>query len=180
MGGRGSGGHNRKPASLHLLAGTYRPDRHGRKVQPVAPEQVPIDPPAWVGEHGAAFWRQYRPICLRLGTLDALSQPLFECLCAAYHEFMALHLKIQADGPVLETARGPRAHPLMSAQRQWLRLVERLMDGFGLTPLGRQRLGIELPPDEPDDPLEALRRRAQQKRGDVVEELWRLRGGDGQ
>jgi hypothetical protein len=62
-----SGGRNRKPASLHLIQGTYRPDRHG--VHPaIALGQPPVEPaPAelldGLGRRGAALvlglWQEY-------------------------------------------------------------------------------------------------------------------------
>jgi hypothetical protein len=33
MGGKGSGGHNKKSVALHKLVGTYRRDRHGDGLQ---------------------------------------------------------------------------------------------------------------------------------------------------
>ena len=168
MGGRGSGGHNRKPAELHLLTGTYRRDRHGPagRLQPVGQEEVPQEPPEWVGEYGKQFWRQYAPICLQMGTLDALSLTLFEALCGLWHQFMAMEEQIQREGLVRPGPRGPRAHPLLSARNRTLQQVLRLMDDFGLSPLGRQRLGISWPPEDDADPFSRFLEEARKGRGE--------------
>src|SRR5262245_31125036 len=49
MGGVGSGGHNRKSPDEHILAGTFREDRHGSAVRALAPAPAvapsPLPPP---------------------------------------------------------------------------------------------------------------------------------------
>jgi hypothetical protein len=57
-----SGGHNRKSLAAHVLAGTYRPGRHGPlaalAIVPDAPVAPPPPPPESLTERTAALWRQ--------------------------------------------------------------------------------------------------------------------------
>jgi hypothetical protein len=112
MGGPGSGRFPKKTAAEHLLAGTYRRDRHGPKVvdlprRPGLPPPVPAD----LSDEAAALWtrvtaeydgwapQDYVLLELGLRALDTAAQ------CR------------QAIGASGLTTPGGRPHPLLSVLR---------------------------------------------------------------
>ena len=51
-------GRKRLPTSLHVIRGSYRPDRHGgRDPQVPAGSDAPPEAPAWMSERQVAVWR---------------------------------------------------------------------------------------------------------------------------
>lgn len=48
-----------KPVRIHRLDGTYRPDRHGGRDEPVASGLLTeMQPPAWMSERQREIWRE--------------------------------------------------------------------------------------------------------------------------
>lgn len=114
MGGKGSGGHNKKSIDEHLRTGTYRPDRHGplpklltakrqtnnraaepkkevKKVaktpdiQPVSlTAKAPIKAPGYFDEIACAEWERVCQILYDLGTLQDVNHATLEGYCSAY------------------------------------------------------------------------------------------------
>ncbi len=153
MGGPGSGGHNKKPDNLLRLHGTRRKDRHSGKNTAVDVGPARQNPPRWLSKEAKKFWREHAPMCAEMGTLDALSEPLFTALCEHFATYRQVDEQIKADGMVLETAKGSQPHPLLTALNQTSRELMKLMAEFGLTPAGRKRLGIEAPAKREEDPF---------------------------
>ncbi|MGE3840062.1 MAG: P27 family phage terminase small subunit [Vicinamibacterales bacterium] len=56
-GNANSGGHNKKPSHLHVLAGTFRSDRHGDAESPDPPQATPKPPKKLTGEAKAEWDR---------------------------------------------------------------------------------------------------------------------------
>ena len=175
MGGPGSGGQNRKPPAAHRLHGT-RPSYRvaGRPVAAVGRLTEVPDPPAHLGEAGRRLWQEAAAFLVRTGRLSTVDLPFLQALAELHETARACAEQIRRDGP----APGGKPHPLLPSLSKVSAEVVKLADRLMLLPLARERLGLVEPEPDPD-PLEALRRRAQEGRG-VVEELWRLRGGDGQ
>ena len=91
-------------------------------------------------------------MCERMGTLDALSGPLFEVLCCTWAQLRDLEAILQRDGLIVTTARGKeRPHPLHSMLVRTSKDFLKLAAEFGLTPAGRARLGLTWPPEDEDD-----------------------------
>lgn len=144
MGGIGSGGQNRKSARLHKIQGTYRKDRHGGRgtLTPIGEPQK--NPPRWLTPEAKRFWREYAPLLVELGTLDAISQMLFAALCTTWSDLRSYDAKLEEQGHVVETSRGnQRLHPLVSAKHKAEKRFLDLAGVFGMTPISRKRLGIE-------------------------------------
>jgi P27 family predicted phage terminase small subunit len=86
MGGRGSGGHNKKTVQQHLVEGTYRKDRHGDLKEAPAKADVSNIPkfPQWLDAIARNEWKR---ICLELVSKDRLKDTdhaILEGYCAAY------------------------------------------------------------------------------------------------
>ncbi|PAP78004.1 phage terminase small subunit P27 family [Rubrivirga marina] len=144
MGGIGSGGHNRKRATLHKLQGTFRGDRHGRSEKVAGGPPAQVTPPRWLDAEAKRFWRRNAPLCVELGTLDAINQPLFERMCATWSTIRAWEGQIAEDGPTVQMGTGSvKPHPLIAAKQKEEQAFVRLADGFGITTAGRKRLGLD-------------------------------------
>jgi len=58
-----SGGHNRKPRHIHLVGGTFRPDRHGNREQAKQETRanrvaIALSPPAYLARNAKAVFRR--------------------------------------------------------------------------------------------------------------------------
>lgn len=110
MGGKGSGGHNKKTIEQHIQQGTYRADRHGplppdikalkivskkasakrsKGADGVTADQRPVFPsklqyPDWFDEVGRKEWDRVCNILYERGTLIDVNHATLEGYCAAY------------------------------------------------------------------------------------------------
>ena len=124
------GGQNRKPAALHVLQGTYRPDRHGPKeaVIPVGPK--PRKPQHLKGDAADAW--QHLVGNTPPGIYGKLDTPLLTMCC----ELWAWYRQARATGNV----------PLsMKIADQFLKVSAKL----GATPIDRGRLRMDSLPEGP-------------------------------
>ncbi len=135
-----SGGHNKKPERLHVLAGTDRPSRRKNtpKPNPVAPER-----PAWLTGEAAAAWERLSPELGRLGLLTHLDAAALAAYCSAWASWRWAQAEIERDGAVIAGHRGVlRKHPAWTIGRQAQGAMMAIGRDFGLTPLARQRLDV--------------------------------------
>lgn len=89
MGGRGSGGHNKKTLEQHLAEGTYRRDRHGDiKAQPVNPVNIDVKDipkyPLWLDVIARNEWKRICLELVKMGRLQDTDHAILEGYCAAY------------------------------------------------------------------------------------------------
>ena len=118
----------KKPVRVHLVAGTYRRDRHRQR----PPDQDSIgDPPGHLSEPLQAVWRELAA-ALPPGVGGQPDRIAFEVLTRLVH-------------------RSREAEPTPSLVAQ----LVKLLDSFGLSPSGRTRLDPE-PPPAPEGPTSGL------------------------
>jgi len=122
-----------KPTKLHLINGTYRPDRMNRKNEP-RPVQGKGKAPSWLKGEALKEWRRVAPELQRTGVLTAID----ETLLAAYCSLVGIFIDGVKSG-----------EPMKSSLIAQLR---GLAASFGLDPSSRGRLSV--PPPEPVDPME--------------------------
>ena len=135
------GGHNRKPAALHVLEGTGRPSRQNGNT----PRPRPTAPtcPSWLDKEAKAEWARVAPELERLGLLTVLDRAAFSAYCQSWADFRHLSEIIDAEGAVIEGRRGaPRKHPLLPALHWAMAAVRTWSQEFGLTPLSRSRMSV--------------------------------------
>lgn len=145
MGGRGSGGHNRKSVWEHTIDGTYRESRHGPKPEANQLEMPPdIKPSDWLSTEAKAYFKELAPQLWKLGTLDRLGLRLFEALCLTLAERDTLKQILDAEGEVVNG----KVHLLNRIYNQCINEILKLFRIFGMTPAARQRLGIGKIADE--------------------------------
>lgn len=74
---------NRKPPTLHALAGTYRPSRHGGKqFSPPDPNAQPPTPPSFLSHEAQNVWHELAPMLTRLGLLNTLNVSMLGHFCS--------------------------------------------------------------------------------------------------
>jgi P27 family predicted phage terminase small subunit len=91
MGGRGSGGHNRKPIEEHILYGTFRKDRHNKFLLPELPGELSAkipECPKWFDDIARDEWNRVAPKLYQAGLLTMLDHAALECYCTAYSIFV--------------------------------------------------------------------------------------------
>jgi|GEM_PF-2440647 P27 family predicted phage terminase small subunit len=147
------GGHNKKANRLKVLE-----NRPGAKVDntPKTPPIFPHTPPRGMPKEARQFWKKYAPMLDRAGMVRASDIPAFEILAMTYATIKDAEKEITERGLLVDGARGGLvknpAISILNAARQQFRLMA---SDFGLTPSARERLGGQVPQDEPD-PMESL------------------------
>ena len=171
-GTKSSGGRNAKGAAVHMLRGTFRPDRHADAVTPELPVGTPVPPKELTGD-ALAEWQRMVARLEQMGILSVVDDAaLYQAArlfaeteadaerqseVAASVEILEANLNdLDGDGKVacfqeiskmrqLEASYGTKIRQGRMAMRQFL--VE-----FGLTPAARSR--VKAPSSKPKvDPL---------------------------
>jgi len=139
--GQRSGGHNRKTAAQHKAEGTYKPSRHGNRVDLEVDTAAPVMPRG-LEKAGKEMWKR---ICQTLPekTVTKLDADSLRMYCETWQVYLKLY-------PIF------RDDPLDSKARQsWQACVatlDKLGRQFGWTP--QSRSALETPePEQEDDPL---------------------------
>ncbi len=135
-----SGGHNRKPERLHVLAGTSRPSRrkHPPKPNPVAPEC-----PEWLAAAAKEEWARLSPELEKLGLLTHLDRAALATYCQAWARYVDAEALIASGGLIVIGHRGASAKsPALTVARAAAAEVLSLAKELGLTPASRQRLDV--------------------------------------
>jgi phage terminase small subunit len=132
MGGRGSGGHNRKSPWQHIIEGTYRQDRHGPKPD-ANPLRIPDNarPPRWFSPEAKAHFKELAPKLSELGTLDRINLRLFEALCVTLGHLDKLR-------PLLGEKWADHLY------NRYTNDALQLFRIFGMTPAARKKLHLEV------------------------------------
>jgi len=134
------GGHNRKPARLHVLEGTARPSR---RKNPPKPALVIPERPGWLAPEAAAEWDRITPELARLGVVTLVDRAALATYCQAWARYVEAERIIAEEGIVVEGHRGVAAkNPATTVARQAAETMLALSREFGLTPLSRSRLNL--------------------------------------
>jgi hypothetical protein len=129
VGGKGSGGWNRRSAEQHRVDGTFRPDRHARRATRVVPIGDPAPPPPeTLSAPARERWVQ---LVGEFAGWDAGQLHLLELALLASDRATACRERIARDGLIVKG----HVHPLM----RLLRSEERFM----LDTLRQLRAGAE-------------------------------------
>lgn len=145
-------GRKRKPVQLHLIEGTFRPDRHDdNRAEPSG--TAPACPPFLRGT-ARKEWFRIVPALERLGILDEVDQATLACYCQARSDYSWAVYKVRREGRIVTTPSGiRRPHAAMKIQREAALLLAKFAEQFGLSPVARGRLQVE--PSDDVDPEEA-------------------------
>ncbi len=115
-----------------------------------------IAPPSWLSKHAKAEWRRVMPELSKRRILTNADLGSLESYCIAIGQVREMERLIGKEGHVVETTRGPRAHPAVRIQSDAMTRGRLLAAELGLTPVSRSRPAIR--DDENDDDLSFLDR----------------------
>lgn len=144
-----------KPAAIHKLEGTYRPDRHkGDELFEVSK----LVCPAWLDGAARRCWRDLAPLLAGAAVLTRGDRIALELLAKAYEEWRAADAAIAEFGGSLTytttTASGAevrRPLPEVAIRQAAWHQVMAALGLFGLHPLSRAKIKKQAQEDE--DPL---------------------------
>jgi hypothetical protein len=109
----------------------------------IDPASTGISPPRKLGEHGLSLWNSVQN-AYRVD--DAGGIELLAQACAAADRVEALAERITADGEVIHSRAGPKAHPALRDELAGRAFIVRTLERLGLNvetvkPLGRPSKG---------------------------------------
>lgn len=157
MGGKGSGGHNRLPASVKKARGTLKKSRE--VAQPVvlgADGPVNTSPPRSLTKGARAEWVRVVHLLDRAKLLSEADRTALELYCTAVDRAQRAEKQIERDGMTLEnpTTGALHAHPLLAVAKEARTQALRYGCEFGLTPASRGKISAPAAAAAPDaDPL---------------------------
>jgi hypothetical protein len=116
----------------------------------IDPTPTGFSPPRKLGDHGLALWNSVQGAYRidDVGGIELLAQA-----CAAADRVEALAERISADGEVVHTRTGPKAHPALRDELAGRAFICRTLERLGLNletikPLGRPSKGWKRYADE--------------------------------
>lgn len=125
-------------------AGTLRPDRVPGIILP--PLRALPAPAASMKATARAAWEEFGTAAMKVGTITAQDLGLLSLLARTWADIDDLEQLLLKDGLLLTTRTGAtKCHPAAQALDRARILAYRLLDAFGLTPPGRQRLDVRPP-----------------------------------
>src|SRR5262245_14249789 len=144
-----------KPVGLHLVDGTYRPDRHGDRSD-LPKSRPPRCPPHVVGEQRKIFnWlvRKLKP----MNVLTSADDLMLEGLAAQIMSFRQAQKEYEQYGTLYAKTKSGWPAPAPYIQMRdtsWKNLSE-VASRFGMDPRSRTQMRVELM--KPEDPFENYR-----------------------
>src|SRR5579872_4844061 len=159
MGGRGSGGHNRKPSKLKATLGNpgkRKPNRREPKPKSGVPEMPTGLRSCCSPQCAVAEWNRIVPILDKMGVLTVADGPALAAYCrlhalnvcaeAAVKKFGIVYAKVDDVGVSVL-----KKNPAVSIIESTSRLIRSFLQEFGLTPASRSKVaaseGRDLEPD---------------------------------
>jgi P27 family predicted phage terminase small subunit len=101
---------------------------------------VPVSAaPGWLSKDAKAEWDRVMPILVERKILTDADLASFENYCVAIGQVREMERLIKRAGHVVETNRGPRAHPAVKIQSDAMTRARLLACELGLTPVSRSR-----------------------------------------
>jgi P27 family predicted phage terminase small subunit len=159
MGGKGSGGSNRKPTALKKFLGNPGKRKLNEK-EPKARKGVP-EMPRFLTTEARAEWRRIIPILVDMCVLTVADGKALAGYCSAYAQLVKAEAAIEKYGIIcatLDQVTGVaelKVNPAVRIKSDALRHMKSFLIEFGLTPASRSKLKINASHDTPDA-LDAL------------------------
>jgi P27 family predicted phage terminase small subunit len=157
MGGKGSGGRNRKPTAIKKVqgnAGHRRLNKKEPKVQPGEPEM-----PAYLPTQARAEWKRLVPLLLEMKVLSRSDGAALGLICLSLAQVIKSNAAIEKYGMVcatLDQLTGVavlKANPAVKILSDAMRRSQTGFASFGLDPASRSKL-IAGSSKGDDDPLD--------------------------
>lgn len=131
-------GRKRKPTSMHLVQGTFRPDRHGDE-----PDfgRADIQPFPDMGDHAVRIWRREIGPLLDTSVMQQTDRLAFRILCESVAEYEQAVTEIARVGHMVKGTKGFAVrNPWIAVRNQAVQRIQQYSADFGLTPAARARL----------------------------------------
>lgn len=115
---------------------------------PPKDEQVPKEimgfkPPRGLSSEARKFWNRHIPQLEEFGKIMESDLDSFRVLCELHAQIMDCYKTLKAEGLIVQGAGNTKKkHPATSILNSLLQQYRLLSVEFGLTPAGRERLGI--------------------------------------
>jgi len=154
MGGKGSGGSNRKPTALKKFLGN--PGK--RKLNEREPKPKPgiPDMPRFLTMEARAEWKRIVPVLAAMKILTVADGKALAAYCSAYAQLAKAEAAIDKYGLIcatLDQATGVaelKVNPAVRIKSDALRHMKSFLIEFGMTPASRSKLKINASDDTPD------------------------------
>lgn len=158
MGGRGSGGHNRKSAELKALEGNrgHRTIDEGEgDSQQNQTSQLPTCP-GWLSPEAKREWRRVCSTLSEKGRLDKVDRSILSGYCSAYARWRKAEEDLNENGLTQEARHGRVARPEVKIAKESLQQMRALAAELGLTPKSSLAFGSHggTKDKTPQDPLD--------------------------
>jgi P27 family predicted phage terminase small subunit len=150
----------KKSVESHILAGTFRADRHGKTRLSFPPATGTA--PRWLSKVARTEWKRVAPLLLEQGLLLETDTAILGAYCEAFAGYLDAKKRVEEQGAVVtvesqtrtgrtsKPIRNPAATLMMDFQRAMLTSAAKL----GFSPFDRERIeGTELvdPQSSEDD-----------------------------
>ena len=107
------------------------------------PDHELDEPPADLPADGKHFWRSTVSRLLEVGMLDLVDEVALRMMSTQYARWVQAGRVVAVDGHFVRGSVGQlREHPAVKIERESHRLYLSAAEQFGLTPMGRTRLGL--------------------------------------
>ena len=142
-----------RPANLRLLEGRGNGrDIAGRIVAP-APGFIRLPPaaPEFLTGEALRMWDLVVPELQRLQLLKPIDEAALTAFCLTWQRMCVAQNRIDREGMILETDRGPVKHPAILIVEAASKELRAWSAEFGLTPSSESRLASTKAPDGSDE-----------------------------
>ena len=111
-----------------------------------ATQDVVLHCPKYLTDRARRIWRKFLPLIAETCVLTSADSIALGNLCQAYASMIEAQLELNRDGMVVISASTgwKNQHPLVSVVQQQMKIVNALCAQFGLTPVARNRMKLNL------------------------------------
>lgn len=149
-------GRKKKPTTLHLLEGTFRPDRHNVN-EPIIqkPDLVKLRVPAYLSPQAKRIYKHLREVLLKIRVVSEADRTALEIMAEAYAEFRLAEKQLRDDGITYNHTdeygnTTIKPHPAVRIKQMAYTRWKSLASEFGLTPAARTKVSAEIKRKEPE------------------------------
>jgi P27 family predicted phage terminase small subunit len=132
-----------KPSAIRVLEGNpgHRPIIEEARVGSQVLTAASFPPPEGLPKKPAAVWQEIVPELVEIGLVRSLDSTILEALCRAVARAREAEEILDADGLLIEGARGRVTNPAHRIARDSWALALRIAGDYGLTAVARLRVG---------------------------------------
>ena len=143
-----------KPTAVKELEGNPG-KRKLNKNEPKPRKNSPACPP-WLIPEAKKEWRRLSKQMEKLGTLTEVDMAAFAGYCQSYARWKEAEDVITQHGPIYKSSNGVQQLPQVNMAQNYLKVMARLAEQFGLTPSSRSRIYTDDKEDDENDMMEIL------------------------